>query len=176
MNAQAINSAGAASRNAQQSAGNALAGQGIEGIGGNSSGLVSGIQQQIQGTVASQSANQLASAQNQIVQANYETGRENFWNSTKGEQSLANAENPEPYGSMAQSSLGQAQASAAEIDRQKQARTDSWAGLAKGVIGAGLNVATGGASGLASKALKFAKNFFPSPGGNSGQADDGSGA
>ena len=171
MNAQAINTAGAASRNAQQSVAGTLAGQEVGPYGGNSSGLVSGIQQQIQGTVASQSANQLASAQNEITQRNYEAGRENFWRSTAGEQSLANAENPEPYGTMAQSSLGQARASAADIDRQKQARSDAWGGLAKGLIGAGLNFATGGASVLASKTLKAAKNFFPAPGGTEMTSD-----
>lgn len=143
MNSQAINNAGAASRNAQQSVGNALAGQG----GGGTSGLVSGIESQIRGTVASNSANELASAQNQITQNNYETGRQNFWQSTAGEQTLANAENPTPYGQMAQSSLAEAQNSAAEIDKEKQARSDSWGGLAKGLIGAGADVLTGGLSG-----------------------------
>jgi len=178
MNTQAINTSGAAARNAQQAVAGTLAGQG----GGGTSGLVSGIQEQIRGTIASSAANQLAGAENEITQRNYETGRENFWRATSGEQSLANAENPTPYGQMAESTLNEAQKSAAQIDAEKQARANSWGGLAKGIIGAGLNVATGGMSGLATRAISTAKNFFGpaqnnlAQSDNANQSDDGSGA
>jgi hypothetical protein len=83
LNTAAINNSGAASRNATQAAQGALAGRGGD------SGLQSGVDQQIIGSIKSNSANQLAGAQNQIAQANYATGRANYFNGVSGLSGLA---------------------------------------------------------------------------------------
>lgn len=151
MNTQAINSSGAAARNAQQRVAGTLAGQGAgmfagEG-GGSSSGLVSGIQQQIQGTIASNSANQLADAQNQITQANYETGRKNFWDSTTGEQTLAHQYNPAQFGDLASGANQLALKNEGQIQAEKRQAINS-------AVGLGLGVLTGPVGGMISGGFK----------------------
>jgi hypothetical protein len=140
MNSQAINNAGAASRNAQQMVGNTLAGQG----GGGSSGLVSGIQQQIRGTIASAGANQLANAQNLITEQNYATGRQNFESAVSGEHALAGLYNPEQFGNLASGTNQQALQDANQITQEKQAAAFAPLALGAKLIGGGLTGAMGG--------------------------------
>ncbi len=94
LNTKAINATGAASRNAQQVAANAAAGQ------NNTSGLTSGVQKQIQGAIASQQAGNLANQQSNIQLQNYETGRQNYFNAVSGERALAGEYNPTGYASL----------------------------------------------------------------------------
>src|SRR5579863_8468066 len=90
LNTQAINSAGAASRNAQQAVGNFTAGRG----GGGGTGILSGVDAQLKSAVASSSENQLATAQNNITQANYNQGNANYWRAEGGMDQLAAGYSP----------------------------------------------------------------------------------
>jgi hypothetical protein len=142
LNTQAINSAGAASRNAQQAAANFGAGQG----GGGTSGLQSGIQKQIQGSIASASAGQLATAQNQITQADYNQGTQNYWRAAGGMQSLAEGYSPNAAQGGAisenQAAFGQAQTITEQQNQKEQA-------IAGGIVGLATSALTFGAGGLA---------------------------
>ena len=160
MNTQAINSVGAAARNAQQSVGTTLAGQG----NGGGSGLESGIQEAIKGSVASSAANELAGAQNDITQANYATGRQNFFNAVNGEQALAKAYNPEAFGGLASSTNQAALQDANQIQTEKQQGLNSLIGLGKGILTGGTSFITGGLDNLDSTGNSSigeqGKNFF----------------
>lgn len=104
----AINNAGAANRAAQQAARTYGAGQG----GGATSGVTSGIDKQIQSAIASQSAEALGSQENKIEQADFATGRENYWRAQGGMDQLAAGYSPNAAASGAinenQASFGQA--------------------------------------------------------------------
>jgi hypothetical protein len=93
-NTQAINSSAAAGRNAAQAARTFGAGEG----GGGTSGLTSGITKQIEGSIASQTTNNLATQQNNIVNENYQQGNQNYWRAEGGLQTLG-----QQYGSAASS-------------------------------------------------------------------------
>ena len=148
LNTQAINNAGAASRNAQQAAANFGAGQGS----GGSSGITSGVQQQIQGSIASSSANQLAGAQNQITQADYAQGNQNYWKASEGMRQLAQGYSPNEAASGTigenQNSFGQAKDIQAQQQQEDQAIAGGIAGLAMDVALPGIGGAiTGGSMG-----------------------------
>jgi hypothetical protein len=123
-NTQAIDSAGAASRNAQQAIGNFTAGEG----GGGGSGIVSGVQEQLRAGAASSSANELATAQNNIVQQNYAQGRTNAAETVGGLTSLASE-----YGGEASSAMGGAinegNAAFSESDKIQQQKAQEMAGI-----------------------------------------------
>jgi hypothetical protein len=140
LNTQAINSAGAASRNAQQSVANFGAGQG----GGNSSGLISGVQKQLQGAVASQSANQLATAQNQITQADFAQGNNDYWKAQGGMDALAQGYSPNAAQSGSISANQNAFGEANQIQTQKNQEQQAIAGGIEGLAG----MATGGIANL----------------------------
>ena len=141
-NTAAINNAGAASRNAEQAVGAQLAGQG----GGGTSGLQSGIEQQIRGSIASAGANQLAGAQNEIVQHNYDVGNQNFWKAAGGESALAGEESSTGanLGNLASS----ANKSAAEQAGQIQSEKGSVIGDLTKVAGLAGSFLTGGVGNL----------------------------
>jgi hypothetical protein len=122
-----------------------LAGRG----GGGSSGLVSGIEAQIQGSEASAASSELANAQNAIVQKNYETGRSNFWNSEEGMRGLASTEaaSAGQFGNLASSSTQEAFKDATQIQKEK----GSILGALGSVIGPALSFATGGISNVLAK-------------------------
>lgn len=134
LNTQAINSAGAANRSAQQAAANFGAGQG----GGATSGLQSGITKQIQGSIASQSANQLASAQNNIVQQDYSAGNRNYWSAQGAMQQLGQQYNPSAAESGSISEGGQAFSEASNIE--SQGIGEQVAGDVVGLAGAGASI------------------------------------
>src|SRR5579859_391249 len=90
LNTTAINNAGAANRAAQQAARTYGAGEG----GGGTSGLTSGITKQIEGAIASQSAGQESSQLNQIEQADWNQGNQNYWRAQGALQGVAALENP----------------------------------------------------------------------------------
>lgn len=163
LNTQAINSAGAANRSAQQAAANFGAGQG----GGATSGIQSGITKQIQGSIASQSANALAGQQNNIVQQDYAQGNKNYWAAQGAMQQLGQQYSPNSAQSGAISEGGQAFGEASTIASQEaqedQAIAGGITGLATSVllpgIGGGLAGVAGSAAG-ASQGGAFSSGFF----------------
>jgi hypothetical protein len=155
MNTQAINSAGAASRNAQQAAANFGAGQG----GGSGTGILSGVQQQIQGSIASSSENQLSNAQNQITQNNYAAGNQNYWKAQGGMNQLAAGYSPNEAQSGTigenQASFGQAKDIQAQQAQEEQAIAGGIAGLATGALTGGMSSLAGSAAGASQPGAFF---------------------
>jgi hypothetical protein len=140
LNTQAINNSAAASRNARQAAGNFSAGQ------NNTSGLTSGITKQINASVDSQAANNLASTQDQITQANYKQGRENYFAALNGDQSVAQMENPTAFSSQAGQNLSESFSQGSKINDENNAKSAAlWGGLAS----LGIDAATFGMGGVA---------------------------
>jgi hypothetical protein len=93
-NTLAVNNAAAAYRNSRQAVSTQLAGQG----GGGTSGLQSGISQQISGTLASQAENNLSNLTQENLIHDYDVGNQNFWKATGGEQTLGNSEDALQFG------------------------------------------------------------------------------
>jgi hypothetical protein len=139
LNTQAINSAGAASRNAQQATANFGAGQG----GGSGTGLISGVQKQLQSAVASQSANQLASAQDQITQADYTQGNQNYWRAQGGLNTLAEGYSPNSAQGGAINSNQNSFGEAKTIQDQKLQEAQAIAGGVTSLAGSALGFANG---------------------------------
>lgn len=148
MNTSALNSTGAAYRNAAQARQGALAGRGLPGGSGDGSGLESGVDQQIMGNLAGQAAGQLSSEQNQITQANYATGRQNFFNAEAGLGGVASGLNPE---GLAGQATGAGNAATTGADDVANANAQPWqmvGGLVGGLGGAAIGkIPTGGGSG-----------------------------
>jgi hypothetical protein len=140
LNTQAINSAGAANRSAQQAAANFGAGQG----GGGTSGVTSGITKQIQAGIASQSAGQLATSQNNIVQQNYAQGSQNYWKAQGAMNELAAGEDATQFGNLANSSQSNAFGEANTVSQQQNQEESAIAG---GITGLASNVLLPGVSG-----------------------------
>lgn len=140
LNTQAINSAGAASRNAQQAVGNFTAGQG----GGGSTGILSGVTGQLKSAVASQAEGQLATAQNQITQADFAQGSSNYWKAQGGMDALAQGYSPNAAQTGAISSNQNAFGEANQIQTQKNQEQQAIAGGIEGLAG----MATGGIANL----------------------------
>jgi hypothetical protein len=141
-----INNAAGASRQAQQKVQSTLAGR------GDGSGLTSGVDKQILGSVASTSANNLANAQTANTVANYEKGSENYWRAQGALQTLGAGEDATQFGSLADTSQSNAFGEANQVQQQKNQRDATIAG---------------GITGLASAAIPFANssNFLSSIGG-----------
>jgi hypothetical protein len=144
LNTQAINTTAAAARNAQQRSANLLAGQGQ----GGTSGLTSGIAQQIQGAEAIGAQNQLSSELLGITAKGYETGRENFFKATEGERALAGLYNPSAYASEALTSNQQALADAQKIRQERQAAAFAPISLGMKALETGLTFGAGGLANL----------------------------
>lgn len=145
---QAINSAGAANRSAAQAVSNYGAARAGD------SGLVSGIQRQLQASVASSSANQLATSQNQIAQADFSQGNANYWRAQGGMQALSEGYNPNASASAAISENQNAFGQAHEINQEKNQEFQtiaggitSLAGMASGLPLPGLTENLGEAAG-----------------------------
>jgi hypothetical protein len=139
LNTQAINSSGAAARNAKQAAGNFSAGQ------NNSSGLQSGVQQQIEGSIDSSSANQLATTQNQITQANYNQGRQNYFAGLNALSSVTSQYDPAQFSSQAGQNFSTA---FNQADKIQQEKNQEQAQIAGGIAGLAMDAATFGMGGL----------------------------
>lgn len=137
-NTEAINSTGAAYKDAAQAVGGQLAGRG----GGGSSGLESGIDQQIKGTLASKAAGNLSSQQLGITQNNYATGLQNFNNAVGGERALADLYNPTAYAQNADSANSTAFGEENQINTQEN---QEQADLFGSIAGVGLDALTFGA-------------------------------
>jgi hypothetical protein len=138
-NTQAINSVGAANRNAQQ----AVAGQ-LAGRGGDS-GIESGIDKQIKATISSKMASDLASKQTDITNADWATGRDEYHRALAGEDFLAGKVlNPEAFGQLATSANDKA---FSEADAINKANNQKWADIG-GLITSAASAIPKGISGL----------------------------
>lgn len=89
MNTAAVDTAGGNYANAARAVGSRLA----RGEGG----VTSGIDAQINSSLAGESAGQLAGTENAITQANYATGRQNWENAMQGLGGVAQQESPLGY-------------------------------------------------------------------------------
>jgi hypothetical protein len=138
-NTAAINNAGAASRNAAQAVGNFTAGRGA----GGSSGILSGVDAQLKTAAASASANQLATAQNQITTENYATGRENYWRAQGGMEQLAAGYSPNAAESGAINANQTAFGEAKTIQDQKMQEAQAIAGGITSLAGSAIGFANG---------------------------------
>jgi hypothetical protein len=128
LNTTAIDSAGAANRNARQAVAGFGAGRGSD------SGLESGVQKQLEAGVASSSANQLAGAQLGITKANYDQGSANYWRSVGGMDALASAYNPSAYSSQAIGANQNAFGEAKTITDQTNAEQAAIGGAIAGAV------------------------------------------
>lgn len=127
----------------------------------NPTGLVSGIDQQIRGSLASSAARDISNQENAATIANYNQGNENFWRATGGAQALAGEYAPTSYAGLGTSANSSAFGESDTIQQQKNA-------LAKDIVG--------GITGLAGGALKmFTGGLFGGGGGSVG-SDVGGGA
>lgn len=142
LNTTAIDASGAGARNAEQALNNSLAGRG----GGGSSGLESGVDQQLDASLASTATGQLAQQQNQIQAANYSTGRQNYFNAVSGANALAGQYNPTGFANSANTANSNA-FNEADTIQQQQAQEDSE--IAGGIASVAMDAATFGAGGIA---------------------------
>jgi hypothetical protein len=126
LNTSAIDTNAAAARNARQAAGNAFAGQG----GGGTSGLESGIQAQVSGAINATESGNLANTQNQIVQKNYDVGRQNWQTAEAGLSALSGQMNPGQFSGQAIQSNQAAFQQADTIAQQKNQEEAEIAGMA----------------------------------------------
>jgi hypothetical protein len=140
LHTQAINSTGAAARNARQASGNFSAGQ------NSSSGLTSGITKQINASINSSAAQKLSDQQLGITEANYATGRENYKEATAGLNTLAGQYNPTAYAGQAGQNFSESFGQAKEINAETQAAQAAKFGA---IASLGIDAATFGAGGIA---------------------------
>lgn len=134
--ATAIATSGAAAQQAEQAARLYSAGRG----GGGTSGVMSGIDAQIQAGIASQGAQAEASRLNQITAEDYSIGREQFWRAEGGEQALAGQLSPNAAMS---GSLSGGQAAFGEAKTMADQSNQMWkdiAGFATAAVGAGTDL------------------------------------
>lgn len=120
MNTAAINNAGGNYANAARAVGAGMS----AGPGGASSegDVTSGINAQVKGALAGQSAGQLAGTENAITQANYAQGNQNWQNAMSGLGGIAQQESPLGYISGANNANAQAFNQSNTIQQQKQAQ------------------------------------------------------
>lgn len=135
LNTAALNTTSANYRNAAQATNEQLAGRG----GGNSF-LPSGVNAQIDASLASNAAGQLSSEQNQITQANYTQGRQNFFNAAGALSNAASIYNPTGVAGAANNAGNNAFGSATQIYNQGNA----WQGALGGVLGGAASAASSG--------------------------------
>lgn len=137
LNTTAINNSAAAASNARRAAGNFTAGQG----GGGTSGLQSGITQQIDASIDSNATNALANTQNAITAANYNQGRQNYDTALGGLQGVANTYNPTSFGSTATQAGSQAFQEQDTLNNERNAEVSQIAGGLAGVAGSAIGFA-----------------------------------
>jgi hypothetical protein len=115
--------------------------------GGGTSGLASGIDKQIQGSIASSEAGQLANTQNKITAADYATGRDNF-KTALGFDALAGQYDPSNFGSEATQTNKYAFQETDNISQEQNAKSASVLEAVSSLAKAGLGLATGGIGNL----------------------------
>lgn len=154
LNTQAINSAGAAARNAQQAAG-------LQPAASSSTGLTSGIQKAIRSGINSTIASGLANTQENIVQADDTQGLKNYQGAMGGFRALSG--NNGPLGPSALSGLSDsaitsgknAFGSATQINTENNAALATLGGLTSALTGGFGNLDTTGSSTGGEQALNF---------------------
>jgi hypothetical protein len=146
---QAINNAGAASMAAQQAARTFGAGQG----GGGTSGLTSGITKQIQASLASQAAGQEGAALNQITQADFAQGNQNYWRAQGGLAQLGQEYNPNATGNLTLNAQGQAFGEASKINQENNALGQDIAGFLTAAAPIAGSFLSGGISNLGKESV-----------------------
>ncbi len=141
MRAQATDQTAAENQNAERVVNNAQA------VKGGAAALPSGVNSQIDASIATQAGQQENQQQQQITEANANLQNQNYWNAVKGEGEVASLENPEGM-------AGQENNSAGEVGNLSQAVTTSsgptFGSILGGVVGAG-SEAAGSYFGAASK-------------------------
>lgn len=167
--AQAIATSGAAAAQAEQAARVFSAGRG----GGGTSGVMSGIDQQIQAGIASQGAQAEASRLNQITSEDFALGRDNYWRAQGGMNAIAGQLSPNAAMS---GSLSGGEAAFGEAKTMADQSNQMWKDItsfATAGIGAAADIATGGGASLFG-AFKGRPGSSNSPGsGGGGNGDFG---
>jgi hypothetical protein len=149
LNSGAINSTAANYKSASAAIDEQLAARG----GGNSF-LPSGATAQIDASIATKAAQQLSAEQNQITQANYATGRQNFKDAAGALTHVATEYNPNATAGVAVGAGDSAFKQATQI-YQENVANNAWKGqLINAGIGVAADFATGGLSGIFSAATK----------------------
>lgn len=137
LQSQAITNTGNAYRNAKQAAGEAMAAQG----GGNIGDVTGGSNAAINLGIAESAANQTSNELNQIDQADYATGRQNYENAVQGLGSSTGVFNPATSAAEAATGSGTA---AANTQNEIAQQDNSWVGAVTGALGGIAGAATGG--------------------------------
>lgn len=132
LNASAINTNAAN----YKSAATVVAG-GEAGAGGNTYAPTGG-QQQVAATIASNAAQNLSGTENQITQADYAQGRQNFGNAVSGLEGVAGQYNPNATGGLALQGNENAFNQANQINQESNAWVGDVAGLVGGLGGAAI--------------------------------------
>lgn len=142
LQSSAITQTGQAYRNAKQAAGEAMAAQG----GGNVGDVTGGSNAAINLGIAENAANQTSSELNQIDQADYAVGRQNYAEAASGLAGSTNSFNPATSMSGAATNSGEA---AANTQNQIATQNNSWVSAVTGALGGIAGTAlTGGMSNL----------------------------
>lgn len=157
-NTQAINTTGANYANAAKALGTQLAGR------GGSSGLESGVDQQIKAGLAANAAGTLSNEELGITEANYAQGRQNFAQAAGGLQALAGIENPTGAAGAGTNANSAAFSEANTIEEQQAQKAKTIGGLIEGGVGAlagGFgNLDTTGGSSAGEQAQNFLTGAF----------------
>jgi hypothetical protein len=125
-------------------------------VGGGNTYLPGGADIGINTSIANEGAKQTASALNQIDQADFATGRQNYENATKGLESATGVFNPATEGGSAATNSGEAAAKTAnDIATQDNSWVTAVTGALGGIVG---DVATGGMKNLAQGVGFFGQN------------------
>lgn len=135
LNAHAINTAGGAYKNAAQAVSGQLAGRGGD------SGLTSGVDAQIKGSLASSAAGNASNALNTIATQNYDVGRQNFFNAASGQRALAGLYDPTGYAGQGTGASNAAFGDATKVQDEKNQEESEIAG---GIASIGMDAATFG--------------------------------
>lgn len=133
----AITETGQAYKNAKAAVGNATAAQG----GGNDPGLTSGVTTGVDTAVATAAAGKTADSLNQINEANYQTGRENFNNASKELTAAPGVFDPAVGFDSASTSAGK---NASDTANEIASQNNSWIQGVTGALGGVAGIATGG--------------------------------
>ena len=132
LNASAINTNAKNYRNAAT-----VAAEGEAGAGGNTYAPTGG-QQQVAATIASNAAQNTSAEENQIEQADYATGRQNFQNAVGGLENVSEQYNPNATGGLALNANQNAFSQANAINQESNAWVGDLTGLVGGLGGAAI--------------------------------------
>lgn len=138
LNSSAINSTAANYKSASAAVNEQLAARG----GGNSF-LPSGADAQINANIATKAAQQLSTEQNQITQANYAQGRENFKAATGALSGVASLDNPLGFAGATSQTGDQAFKMATQINTENNSWKNDLIGAVTGLGGAAMTAFTG---------------------------------